>query len=1218
MPSPNGGEVAACEPAEPGEDFQPANQLGLDGELRQDSVFQGGEEYTIAADAALVVPAGVTLIIEPGARVRFGEGARMVVEGTLLACGRANRRILFTADTATGRPGFWAGIELRQADPDTVIGHATFEFAGRDGHAPLWIEGSDAHLEDVKLDSNQWYAVSFDPNSFPRVRPPFTVENGPQGWEVRGGAFTKNRTWTGAQHFIVNGVVEIGDQATLTIPAGGWVKFLPGSMLRMKGELSAVGSAGQPIVFTSANDAADESAPQPAAGDWVGLQFIGREAQSTLAFVEVRFAGGEAEQRGCLWLSDANPVLRDVSISDCAAFSLSTDIAADPVLDRLSLVEQDAALRWELRESRLDGRVSRSLSKIILADGDTLLVPVLTGWVGVGEQAALTIDPGMILLFKGGERAGFWAEGQLEANGTERDPIVFTSWRDPAAGGEGDPAPGDWAGLRLTNSRPDTVSLSHVALRYGGPAGSDTGCLRLRNASPTVTELEVSDCATYPISSDAASQPAISALALQDNAQANVWEVRESSLEERREWSWESLTAAGGDPVVRLITGRVTIGQQATLTLQPGLVLKFRGGAGLVATGGLLAEGAPEQPIILTSWRDPEGGGTETGAQPGDWAGVLLDGAQAVKQLRFIEIRYAGSADHGASCLTLNGSAPELANVTVSHCAYYPINSDLGSNPSVANLTLIDNAPADEWAVRESRLPRGAQLSWTALAQADGSASIARVATGWLSIEPEARLTLAEGVVLKFARNTGLWVGGAVDAEGASGRPVVLTSWRDPEFSNETGAQAGDWPGLIFEASQGDTQLSHVDIRYAGGERNPRGAIVIAQASPRLADVRVSDSAWYPLSLDLKADPAIERLSLVGNLPANAVEVRGSTLDTPGERVWGAWSDADGRTLARVVTGKLTVGQDSTLRIEPGIVVKFDTNSSLEVLGSLVADDVVLTSIHDDEHGADVDGSGGGERRWPGVKLLGGRVTRLQNTLIRFAEVGLWLENASPQLAGVRIEDSHAGALSADLLSAPNIEGLTLTGNGVNGLVLRVESLPEGETHWALLGAPEDQLVRVLERTLNIGPRSQLLIDSGVVLKFAPESGLVVEGELWAGRVDAVPVIFTALADDSVGGDTNTTSSGPNRGDWHGIAANPNNTDAQLSLFGVEIRYATIGLFLNNLPDWQFDVLTISNSQLFGLSCDAASLFVPDDPRLLLLENGAETLACPTLDREEP
>jgi hypothetical protein len=1193
--------VAACQPVSPSADFVASNPRGLQGELREDTLFKGGEEYTVAENAALIVPKGVTLLIEAGARVRFGQGAKLIVNGTLSACGTGSRRILFTADSSSGRPGYWAGIELHNPEAGTVLGHATFEFAGGDNHAALWIEGGNLVLDDLKFDSNQWYALSLDPDSAPQVRPPSTVENGPQGWELRGGPLQKTRALGDERPYIINGVLEVSENAKLTLAPGTWLKFQPGSALRIFGELEADGEAERKIIFTSANDGAEEGAPAPKAGDWAGLQMRGQRAKVTLSFAELRHAGGGAP---CVWMENASPVLQDVTIHDCAAFSLSTDLASAPKLERLTLTETKAARRWEIREGRLEDTTKRTLSKITLADG-ALLMPTFTGWAGVSEGAKLTIEPGVTLLFDGG---GLWAEGRLTITGTEAEPVTFTSARDPAVGGEGNAEPGDWAGLHLTRSQPDTVTVSHLTLRFGG--AGEGGCLRLHEgASPTLTALTVSDCATYPISSDAAAEPVVSDLTLSDNVRANEWEIRESSLAGRREWTWPLLTDTSGSSIGRTVTGRVTINPEAMLRLPAGLALAFTNNAWLQAQGGLIAEGTAEQPIVFTSWRDPEMGRREGGAQPGDWAGLWLEGTQAVQTLRFVELRYAGIEGRGYGCLTLTDAAPVLADVTIRECGDYPVSSDLASDPQVERLTLANNRPADKWAIRESRLARGTERTLTA-------GDVPKLATGWLSVEAGARLSLAPGLTLKFARGAGLWVGGGLEAAGTADQPIILTSWRDPEFGREGGVQAGDWVGVAIENPDGDVQLRHTEIRYAGGERNPRGALSLTNASPRLSDVQLRDSAWYPLNLDLKSDPQLERVSLANSTPANAVEVRGSALDGSGERVWRPWTDAGGAPLIRVVTGQLSVGPQATLRLE-SVVVKFDANGSLDVAGGLQMEAATLTSLHDDEYGGDTDGRAQGERKWGGIKLRGRAVSQLQETRLRFAETGLWLEDAAPQLRAVQIEDSDVAALSADLKSAPVISATTLARNALNGLLIRADSLPDGETRWGVLGSEADQLVRVIERPLAIGGRSKLVVDPGVVVKFAPGAGLVVEGQLEAGvKGDSFQVTFTALGDNTIGGDTQPDAPALNRGTWLGIAVNPNDTGASLSLFGVNIRYAQVGLFLTRLTAWEFDSLTVSNSQLFGISCDALS-FIPSDPqlKLMLVDNGGDTLICPTEGR---
>lgn len=1204
-------EVEPCIPADLTDEYQLSNSHGLSGAFAQNTYFANGEEYSVEDNSTLTVPKDITLLIEPGARVRFGEGAKLVIQGTLLACGQDNRRILFTADASSGRPGYWAGIEFDNADSDSVIGHATFEFAGREGHAPIWLQDTDLHIEDVRFDSNQWYALSFNPDSFPRIRSPFTVENGPQGWEVRGGKMNKDQTWDSEQPFIVKGGLEVVEDAKLTLPSGIWVKFQPNSALRISGEMEANGTASNPIVFTSVNEQGDDTAPDPGAGDWGGLQFFGRDGRSQLAYVEIRYAGDTAIQSGCLYLQDAAPSFNNLTISDCGGFALSTDILSEPSFENLNLPEIKATQAWELRESTLDGTVKRSFAGISVAGSKTLLNPIVTGWVGIAESATLAVEPGVKFLFRGGERAGLWADGKLQLNGTQKDPILLTSWQDQTSGGEGGAASGDWGGLHLKGSQADETTLSFVTIRYGGQG--NTNCLRLTNAAPTLNHLTIENCTGYPVSSDAASEPVVEALELKQNAQGNLWEIRESSLEERSEWVWTNLLAADDTPIIRLVTGLITIKPDATLTLEPGLILKFTGNAGLWAQGSLIANGTAAQPILMTSWRDPEGGGAESGAQPGDWAGVALDGGQTLKKLAYVEIRYAGIPNRGVSCLGLNEAAATLENVSIRHCAYYPISSDMVSDPKVTGLVLEDNQPADEWAMRKSTLPRGATRTWEPVPTSSGG-QIIRTALDWLSVEEGAQLKINPGVVIKFQQNAGLWVGGSLNIEGSETQRVIFTSWRDPEFSREGGVQAGDWAGLAMEHAQGNSEIKYLEVRYAGANRNPRGAITLLGTSPTLSNIVLQDSAWYPLSLDLESNPKLERATFKNNTPANAVEIRASDLTTSGEHVLGTWTDAAGQPLIRVVTGQLNIGENATLRLTSNVVVKFDTNGKFVINGGLLMADAVLTSLHDDEYGGDTDGNAQGEPSWQGIELRSRKLIHLENTLIRFAQTGIWMENAAPQLVGVKIEDSWVSALNGDLLSTPEISGLSLSRNALNGLLLRGTTLPEGETRWQILN-PDEPLVRVVQETLTVGTNARLIIDPGVIVKFAPETGLIVEGQMQAGQRNNTPVIFTTLADDEFGGDTDSTFQDTRRGGWLGLTVNPNNTNASLSLFSVRIRFATVGLLLTNLENWEYADLTIENSQAFGLSCDETFPFDPTNEEISLLNNGIPTESCPTPDR---
>ena len=118
-----------------------------------------------------------------------------------------------------------------------------------------------------------------------------------------------------------------GRGSTLTINAGVVVKFNAAKQLLVSGNLSANGTGGSPVVFTSVNDdSADgidsggDGATTPAAGDWVQLKMQGAGNTATLDHVDVKYGGsGASYQLGMVVLSNGT-----LNVSDSKIHASST------------------------------------------------------------------------------------------------------------------------------------------------------------------------------------------------------------------------------------------------------------------------------------------------------------------------------------------------------------------------------------------------------------------------------------------------------------------------------------------------------------------------------------------------------------------------------------------------------------------------------------------------------------------------------------------------------------------------------------------------------------------------------------------------------------------------------------------------------------------------------------------------------------------------------
>lgn len=96
----------------------------------------------------------------------------------------------------------------------------------------------------------------------------------------------------------------------------------------------------------------------------------------------------------------------------------------------------------------------------------------------------------------------------------------------------------------------------------------------------------------------------------------------------------------------------ITINANASLTLEPGVKMKFSSIAGLTNNGILIADGLAENPVVFTSINDDSYGGdtNENGNATipgnGDWDGIIFTSTApaAASLLRYAHIKYGGGA----------------------------------------------------------------------------------------------------------------------------------------------------------------------------------------------------------------------------------------------------------------------------------------------------------------------------------------------------------------------------------------------------------------------------------------------------------------------------------------------------------------------------------------------------------------------------------------------
>lgn len=333
----------------------------------------------------------------------------------------------------------------------------------------------------------------------------------------------------------LNGNVALRDGATLEVPQGVTVMVDAGALFKLReanfdvgtslegvdrsqGALQILGTPTKQVSFYSfRNDAVGGDSDGPGAGaspgDWGGLVFradsdseedgifLNWVNNATIIGGGGRLLVGSVEETFTpIHLIGSRPAISNNTIR----FSADAAISADPA----SFSDADERIGPDIHSNlivensinglfiRIRTELGATIDKISVPArwDDADIVHVLTenlliegtpggpikdpttGVIQARLDGSLKIDPGVIVKL-GGARIETLLGGQLIAEGTKADPIVFTTTTNDAFGGAGSfdtqndlaatsPVPGQWGGLIFNATAQG--SLDHVLLNYAG------------------------------------------------------------------------------------------------------------------------------------------------------------------------------------------------------------------------------------------------------------------------------------------------------------------------------------------------------------------------------------------------------------------------------------------------------------------------------------------------------------------------------------------------------------------------------------------------------------------------------------------------------------------------------------------------------------------------------------------------------------------------------
>lgn len=320
------------------------------------------------------------------------------------------------------------------------------------------------------------------------------------------------------------GSLGINQNAVLNFSAGTVVKFdQPNFGFGVNGNVFAKGTEELPVVFTSikddtvGGDTNNDGESEPEINDWNVIRVFKSSSKSVFEHCHFKYGGGivtESDSTMFINCSFENLAYTAIECRKCSPyisqnrfinlqkpvfhfiksdsvrlfnnyfenFTLPVFFEADSIVKNISFENQGNEFYGTgIRGVGIKGDI---FGEVVFHQNNNF--PTLIHSLNVTSNAKLTFSEGGVYKFFG---TGIRVYGILNVEGTEEKPVVFTSLKDDAHGGdlnndgsETSPRKGDWGAIHFYDNFKES-NLSCLWMGYGGGGANDHGMLELYESS---------------------------------------------------------------------------------------------------------------------------------------------------------------------------------------------------------------------------------------------------------------------------------------------------------------------------------------------------------------------------------------------------------------------------------------------------------------------------------------------------------------------------------------------------------------------------------------------------------------------------------------------------------------------------------------------------------------------------------------------------------------